>query len=122
MGKSGKCELHGTKLEWKSVPIRYGYPGYDESWAVEKDLFPNAFQYLLGGCVVKVGPDGKVLNEERERVLICRDCRAAKAEWLRQTKSAELVDRCVAIGLLEKLSPLDLITRAKTVNINGLSN
>ena len=72
------CELHGTKLKRKKVPIRYGMPGYDEAWAVQEELFPNAKSYFLGGCLV--GLD----DPSYQNAFVCEECREAEAVWRKE--------------------------------------
>ena len=72
------CELHGTKLKRKKVPISYGLPPYDEAWAVEKQLFPNAKSYVLGGCLVDFD------DPSDQYAFVCEECREAEGVWRRE--------------------------------------
>ncbi|MEP6947346.1 MAG: hypothetical protein ABJA02_15615 [Acidobacteriota bacterium] len=72
-----KCEIHGTELQSSTCEIRYGLPpgppkGYFDA---ERDLFPNAFSWIMGGCVID-GPDVRPANVE-----FCSTCRAARTKW-----------------------------------------
>ena len=73
-----KCELHGTVLTAMDVPISYGLPGFDPAWEVEKELFPNARSYILGGCLIDFN------NPTTARRMVCEECRNAKDLWRRE--------------------------------------
>ncbi len=75
------CEIHKTKLIKMNVPISYGMPAFDESFEVADVLFPNANQYVIGGCLV----DESFPRFSKE--LVCRDCRKAKSAWEKENKS-----------------------------------
>jgi len=74
------CEVHKIKLVELNVPISYGEPAFDESFAVVAKLFPNSYKRVLGGCVV---------DESFPRFsqkMICRQCRQAEAAWKKENR------------------------------------
>ena len=79
------CEVHGTKLEEKEVPIRWGLilpPDSDEpTFTYRMKNFPNAQEFVTGGCIVPVD------KKETERIFICPDCQKAKEEWFKKHKT-----------------------------------
>lgn len=70
-----QCEVHGTPLERRELPISYGYPAYDPASEVKRDLFPNAKSFLLGGCVIEF--DSPKVAE----TWVCNECIKAEEEW-----------------------------------------
>lgn len=72
------CDLHGTKLKKKEVPIRYGMPAYDAATEVREELFPNAKSYFLGGCMVDFD------NPTSENEFVCEECREAEPQWRKE--------------------------------------
>ena len=70
-----RCELHDTPLEHRQIPISYGMPSYDPAWAVQKDLFPNARSYVLGGCVIDFD------SPKFEKAWVCDACIEAEKRW-----------------------------------------
>ncbi len=74
------CEIHHTVMQKKTVPISYGMPVYPEDIVAllkaQQKSFPNALDYVEGGCVVS--NDSPTTAEIWE----CADCRAAKNKWL----------------------------------------
>ena len=76
------CKVHKEALAKGQVPIAYGLPVGDtpEYARIRKALFPNAREYVLGGCVI-----GKRKYAE---VSYCQKCRDAKREWEKQQEKA----------------------------------
>ena len=75
MASEKTCEVHGTVLHLRSVPVTYGRPVPDpELWEARKKLFPNAKSFVLGGCCV-----GSMGDEYEDWV--CSECRKAEAKW-----------------------------------------
>jgi hypothetical protein len=70
-----RCELHDTPLERRQIPIGYGLPSYDPAWDVQKDLFPNARSYALGGCVID--SDAPAVKT----AWVCDTCLEAERQW-----------------------------------------
>lgn len=78
--KTKKCEVHGSLLELKKVPIVYGLMLQDENLGkARKTLFPNSFMTVSGGCCVGA------LGFETE-TFICKDCRTAETKWRKMNK------------------------------------
>lgn len=77
------CEVHGTTLRLKGVPVNYGLPQPDpDLWEARKKLFPNAKSFVLGGCCV-----GSMGGEYE--AWVCAECRKAEARWRRKANWRE---------------------------------
>jgi hypothetical protein len=75
--KTGICNIHRIRMQNKLVPIRFGYFAFDASYdSAEIQKFPNAQEYILGGCVVDEKRVGK-----RVPIYICPECKRAQKEW-----------------------------------------
>jgi hypothetical protein len=75
-GPERRCEVHGRVLREDSVPICYGLIVKLERFRkAQRQLFPNARTFLLGGCVV-----GRT-SPKRARVRYCSACRAAQDHY-----------------------------------------
>jgi hypothetical protein len=69
-----KCPVHKIPLKEDTVWIHYGFPVVTEEYmTAERELFPYANSYFLGGCVVR--------PEKRARVKYCTECRRAEKDW-----------------------------------------
>ena len=77
------CELHGTILRSRKVPVSYGLPVPDpDLWEARTKLFANSKSYVLGGCCVgSLGSDYEVW--------VCAECRKAEARWRRRANWRE---------------------------------
>lgn len=75
------CEVHNIRLVPMKVRISYGMPAFDESFTVADKLFPNAYRYVIGGCLVD--ESFPRLSEE----MVCRECRKAETIWKKKTKN-----------------------------------
>jgi len=77
------CELHGTILSLKKVPLTYGLPVPDpDLWEALAKLFPNAKSFLLGRCCV--GSSGY-----ETEAWVGGECRKAEARWRRKANWRE---------------------------------
>ena len=56
-------------------------PPYDGACAVQKQLFPNAKSYSLGGCVIDFD------DPSDQEALVCEECREAEALWRKENDS-----------------------------------
>lgn len=75
---SAECAVHHVSMVKRKLPIGYGFPaesddGFGEAWS---RLFPNAWEGIPGGCVVRKAKFGIIF--------VCPQCCAARDEWLRQ--------------------------------------
>jgi len=70
-----RCDLHGDRLERGMVPIIYGLvkPHCHDCRSAEREQFPNANAYVLGGCMVG--------EKKRTWVSFCPTCRKARKAW-----------------------------------------
>ncbi len=76
--KTGICNVHHIAMEKKRVPIAWGLFDYDPAYSsAEIRHFPNAREYIMGGCEV----DEK-RADERVSIYVCPVCQRAKADWL----------------------------------------
>lgn len=66
------CEIHGTKLNEKMVPVYHGFavalPKYMKA---KLKHFPNSFLYVQSGSCEGIG-------EDEVGRMVCRDCRASE--------------------------------------------
>src|SRR5690242_12709809 len=70
------CPVHGTPLKPDTVRVVYGLPGeiaIQPFRVARATRFPYANNVVLGGC--------NVGRAELYRVMYCRDCRVARAEF-----------------------------------------
>ncbi len=71
------CEVHGKQMKRMMLPLSYGLPPRDEELREARArLFPHAWTYLLGGCVVD-------MDRPEAEALVCEECRSAEREWRR---------------------------------------
>jgi hypothetical protein len=76
--KTGICNVHHIAMEKKRVRIAWGLFDYDRVYSsAEIRHFPNAQEYIMGGCVVDEKKAG-----ERVSIYVCPACQRAKADWL----------------------------------------
>jgi hypothetical protein len=72
-----KCKVHRETMREDTVPIIYGLIiEEDADSKATSQQFPNASLSISGGCVVE--------NARFARVLYCRKCRSAAADWKRR--------------------------------------
>jgi hypothetical protein len=72
------CEVHGSKMERKVVPISYGDPGSEfmgTPFAVWLELFPHGFMRNFGGCVTNEG------SPKTGKCYVCEKCVEDSAAW-----------------------------------------
>jgi hypothetical protein len=70
------CPVHQEALQKALVDINYGLPYYEPGFLdAQSALFPNAFRYVEGGCVIFEG------QEKEANVHYCSSCRNAEKEW-----------------------------------------
>jgi len=85
------CEIHHERLQHGRVRVDYGRFNFDPDWLAgyaPKTLFPNARQFITGGC--KTGSDyrddGSCVRRDGPKyqdVLYCQKCRDAGKAWLK---------------------------------------
>jgi hypothetical protein len=72
------CTIHKTHLKRGTAEVIYGFMLFDPSYLIDEPrLFPNAYTYILGGCVVG--------QQQSESVLYCEECRKALQQWCPQS-------------------------------------
>ncbi len=80
-GRSNICKIHSKVMKKALVTIFYGLP--TSKWFEEAKIaiksFPNAKDYISGGCVVK--------SKQWTWVYICSDCENARIEWLKKKQN-----------------------------------
>ncbi len=69
------------------MPIRYGFPAYDDAWSVQERLFPHSNSYGLGGCVISEN------NPRDEQQWVCTDCRIAEKQWRAENTDLNVDER-----------------------------
>src|ERR1700741_3023171 len=80
MNEEKRCEIHGSLLECKRVPVQYGLPIRNASFDEARiKLFPNSRSSVLGGCM-----DGLIGNYSEE--FVCNECREAENKWRQEHK------------------------------------
>jgi hypothetical protein len=75
------CEIHKVKMEYKRVPIAYGFPSTSPPCKEASALFPHHAEYSLGGCVVLVN------SPKVDVVFVCDKCKQAFAWWSGKTNA-----------------------------------
>ena len=76
--KTGICNLHHVKMERKRVPVHYGLLVFDDPYYLaELCYFPNARDYVNGGCVLP----SLDIAKEREWRYVCPGCKRAQKQW-----------------------------------------
>jgi hypothetical protein len=85
--KAGVCNLHHVKMQKKRVPVHYGLLVFDDPYYLaELCYFPNAREYVNGGCDIPSLDIGK----ERGWRFVCPACKRVqrqcalahpKSEW-----------------------------------------
>jgi hypothetical protein len=80
--EGSKCEVHGTKMEFKRVPILYGLlrppsnsAPFETFAKLERSKFPHHREFVGGGCTV----DSK--SPKYSHAWLCKDCKAAFEKW-----------------------------------------
>ena len=92
-GHSSTCEVHGIKMDTRTVPIDWGLPviepeqPYDQ---IKANLFPNGPRNYLGGTCMSDGT-------ERAIIYVCPKCEIAERDWLNQ-RAAETLQRTTQQG------------------------
>ena len=74
------CDVHGERLHPDTVPVRYGLIIPSENYREASKDFPNANTWSPGGCCSFPGAP------RTEKVLYCKACRKAKAEWIESNR------------------------------------
>jgi len=81
-----RCRVHGRPMDVAVVPIRYGLPmnesAYPEPerklreayWKAFEDHFPNAREWVGGGCMVQ--------SQKQAEIYRCSRCRELEQSWL----------------------------------------
>lgn len=73
-----ECAVHHEKMTVRRVRVVYGLPyvGEDDHGYIRarNAEFPNARDFVLGGCVIR--------PETSANVYVCESCRRAKQRWL----------------------------------------
>jgi hypothetical protein len=76
--KTGICNLHHLKMERKRAPVHYGLLVFDDPYYLaELGYFPNAREYVNGGCVL---PSLDVAKKRSWRY-VCPECKRARKQW-----------------------------------------
>ena len=76
--ETGVCNLHHVKMQKKRVPVHYGLLVFDDPYYLaELCYFPNAREYVNGGCVLPSLDIGK----ERGWRFVCPACKRAQKQW-----------------------------------------
>ena len=72
------CEIQNIELVSGEVEIRYGLIRFSKEYMdVSDSLFPNAFEFKMGGCFVDPN------NPKTRIVEYCNECRKAEKDWLK---------------------------------------
>jgi hypothetical protein len=80
-GRHAKCTVHDQWMAVDEVPIIYGLPSSRENyWKAAQALFPNAYNYLGGGCVTTPA------SPRSAKTLYCPQCRSAEKAWLKDNE------------------------------------
>ena len=75
--KTGTCNVHHIRMQRKLVPIAWGYVEFDPVYdSAEIRTFPNAREYVNGGCVVDEKKLGHLVPH-----YICPECKRAERHW-----------------------------------------
>jgi hypothetical protein len=70
-----RCEVHGSLLERRQVPVAYGLPIRNEALdEARATLFPNSLQFVLVGCI------DSAIGDHVE-AFVCEECREAETRW-----------------------------------------
>ncbi len=83
--ETGICNLHHVKMLKKRVPVHYGLLVFDDPYYLaELGYFPNAREYVNGGCDIP----SLDITKERSWRFVCPVCKRAQREWaLKHPKS-----------------------------------
>ena len=76
--KTGICNIHHLKMQKERVPVHYGLLVFEDPYYLAQlCYFPNAREYVNGGCVL---PSTDVDKERRSR-FVCPECKQARRKW-----------------------------------------
>jgi hypothetical protein len=74
---TGICNIHHVQMEKKRVPIYFGLPDFSNPYySNERSRFPNAREYVNGGCEVDPAAEKK-----RYPRFVCPACKRAERRW-----------------------------------------
>jgi hypothetical protein len=83
--KTPTCKIHNKPLFLDTVPIVYGLirftPIQKEEFRVKDSIFPNAQDFVIGGCIVDEN------NPKMKVVYKCPTCILEKAKWVENQKA-----------------------------------
>ncbi len=69
-----RCRVHSRELQRGTATISYGLIRFPAHFLIaQRELFPCARTFVLGGC--------KIGTEKSREVLYCEDCREAELKW-----------------------------------------
>jgi hypothetical protein len=75
--QTGICNIHHIRMQKKRVPISFGLFVLDDPYySAELVYFPNARDYVNGGC--EVDP---VRQKEPHFRYVCSECKRAQRQW-----------------------------------------
>src|SRR5690349_2357546 len=78
-GESDVCGVHHSRMSKTSVPIRYGRLATSERedacYIVSAKEFPNAKEWIGGGCMVPMFPSRQAV------IYTCQACKTARQKW-----------------------------------------
>lgn len=68
------CPVHGTKLEDRRLPVRFGLPERDEEFeSARRVLFPYSNEWIGGGC--------EPSDDVPDHAPVCDECLRDAAIW-----------------------------------------
>ena len=76
--ETGVCNLHHVRMQKKRVPVHYGLLVFDDPYYLaELCYFPNAREYVNGGCEIP----SLDFQKERSWRFVCPECKRAQRKW-----------------------------------------